>query len=325
MRRREFIVGLGSAAVWPVVVRAQQAGKVARIGFLGTPSASEYAKVLAEFKAGLRELGYVDGANMIIDYRWGERNYARLAGLATELVLSNVDVIVTGGTPASLAAKQATTTIPIVMADVGDAVAYGLVASLARPGGNITGQSFFAPELGVKRIALLKEILPLMTSVAYLFNPDNPSTASNLRALEAAARFLRVELQQFPVRAPNEFESAFERMEQGRLEGVEVADEPMLLGNVGAIAELATTRRLPSVGAKELAQAGGLIGYGVNFFAIYRRAAVFVDKVLKGTKPADLPVEQPSRFGFALNLKTAKALGLTIPETLLATADQVIE
>jgi putative ABC transport system substrate-binding protein len=221
--------------------------------------------------------------------------------------------------------KQATTTIPIVMADVGDAVAYGLVVSLARPGGNITGQSFFAPQLGVKRIELLKEVLPWMTRVAYLFNPDNPSTASNLQAMEAAARFLRVELQQFPVRAPNEFESAFERMEQGRIEGVEVADEVMLYANIGAIAELATMRRLPSVGTKELAQTGGLIGYGVNFLAIYRRTAVFVDKVLKGTKPADLPVEQPSRFGFALNLKTAKALGLTIPETLLATADELIE
>jgi putative ABC transport system substrate-binding protein len=326
MRRREFIAGLGSAAAWPLAARAQQAGNVVRIGFLGAASASGYANQLAGFRQGLRDLNYVEGANIIIEYRWAEGNYARLPQLAAELVRSNVAVIVTHGTPGSLAAKQATTTIPIVMANTGDPVAAGIVASFARPGGNITGQSFFNPELSAKKIGLLKEILPQITRVAYLINPDNPgSIGASLPAIEIAAQYLKLELQQFSARGPNEFESAFERMERGRIEAVEVDEDAMFNANIGAVAVLAAKRRLLSIGNKEFAQAGGLIGYGVDSFATFRRAAAFVDKILKGTNPADLPIEQATKFQFVLNLKTAKALGLTVPQSILLRADEVIE
>jgi putative tryptophan/tyrosine transport system substrate-binding protein len=327
MRRREFITLLGgAAAAWPLAARAQQPAKVARIGFLGSASASGYANQLAGFRAGLRDLGYVEGTNAIIEYRWAEGNYERLPGLVADLIRSNVDVIVTHGTPGSLAAKQATATVPIVVGIIGDPVASGLVASLARPGGNITGQSFFNPELSAKRIELLKETSPHMTKAAFLLNPDNPdSTGPSLQAAELAAQSLKVELQQFPVRRLNEFESAFERMEQGRVEGVVIDDDGMFNANIGAIAVLAAKRRLPSIGNKELAQAGGLAGYGVDFFAIFRRAAAFVDKILKGTTPADLPIEQATKFEFVLNLKTAKALGITVPLAMLTRADEVIE
>jgi putative ABC transport system substrate-binding protein len=327
MRRRTFITLVGgAAAAWPLAARAQQTGKVARVGFLGAASAAAYANQLAGFRAGLRDLGYVEGTNVVIDDRWAQGHYERLPGLVADLVRSNVDVIVTHGTPGALAAKQTTTTVPIVMAIVGDPVAGGIVASFAQPGGNITGQSFFNPELGAKKIELLKEALPHMTRAACLLNPDNPgSIGLTLQAMEDAAKSLKMELHQFAVRRPDELESAFERMEQARIEGLAIDDEGMLNANVGAIAGLAVKRRLLSSGTKEFAQAGGLIGYGVNHFATFRRAAVFVDKILKGTKPADLPIEQATTFDFVLNLKTANALGLTVPLTLLVRADEVIE
>jgi putative ABC transport system substrate-binding protein len=211
------------------------------------------------------------------------------------------------------------------MATIGDPVAAGVVARVARPRGNITGQSFFNPELGAKRIELLKEILPQMTRAAYLFNPDNPADGLSPHAMDVAAQFLKVEVQQFPVRNPNEIESAFEKMEHARVEAVEVDDDAMLLNNIEAIAVLATKRRLLSIGGKELAQVGGLIGYGVEYIPMFRRAAAFIDKILKGTKPADLPIEQATKFEFVLNLKTAKALGLDIPTSILLRANEVIE
>jgi putative tryptophan/tyrosine transport system substrate-binding protein len=272
------------------------------------------------FRSGLRELGYVEGTNVIIEYRWADDKYERLPELAAELVRSNVDVIVTVGTPASLAAKRATATIPIVVASIGDPLR--VVASLARPGGNITGSGFFSPELFAKRIELLKELMPQLTRMATLFNPGAPG---DVKTMETTAQSLKVELQQFPVRAPSEFENAFERMEQGRLQAVNIDDDQMLTANIGAIAALATKRRLVSVGNKEFAQAGGLMGYGVVFPAIYRRAAVFVDKILKGAKPADIPFEQATKFEFILNLKAAKALGLDVPPIMLVRADEVIE
>jgi putative ABC transport system substrate-binding protein len=326
MRRRELITLLGGAAAWPLAARAQQAGKVPRIGFLGAATAaSTNPAQLAGLRQGLRDLGYVEGRNIIIEYRWAEGNYERLAELAGDLVRSNVDVIVTAGTPGSLAAKRATMTIPIVMANAGDPVAAGLVASVARPGGNITGQSSFSPELYAKRIELLKEVMPHMTEVAILFNSDNAATRAELQTMETAAESIKLKLQQFPVRAPNDLESAFDGMVQTHLDAVGISDDGMLNANRGAIAALAAARRLLSIGNKELAQAGGLIGYGINYFATYRRAAVFVGKILKGTKPADLPIEQAAKFELVLNLKTAKALGLEVPTATLLRADELIE
>jgi len=326
MRRREFITLVaGGLAVWPLAARAQQSGKVSRIGFLGAASASGYARQVEGFRSGLHELGYIEGINIVIAYRWAEGNYARLPELAAELIRSNVDVIVTHGTPGTLAAKQATVTVPIVMAIIGDPVGTGIVASLAHPGGNVTGTSFFGPELGAKRIELLKEMLTRITRVGVLVNPDNPYFRLELPALETAARLLGVEVSRFPVRSPSEFERAFEKMQQEDVKAVAVQDEGMLTANVTAIAALAIRRKLLSIGNNDLAQAGGLIGYGVNFFEIFRRAAVFVDKILKGTKPADIPIEQAARFHFVLNLKMARALGLDVPTSMLLRADEVIE
>ena len=325
MRRREFISLLGGGAAWPFVARAQQASKIAQIGFLGAASASAYARQVEGFRLGLHDLGYIEGTNIVIAYRWAEGNYARLPELAADLIRSNVDVVVTHGTPGSAAAKQATATVPIVMAIVGDPVGTGIVANLARPGGNITGLSFFGPELGAKRIELLKEMLPRITRVGVLINPDNSYSRLELPALEEIARSLGIGVNQFRVRSPNEFDSAFETMQQEGVKAVAVQDEAMLTANVKAIAALATRRSLLSIGNNELARAGGLIGYGVNFFEIFRRAATFVDKVLKGTKPADIPIEQAARFQFVLNLRTAKALGLDVPTSMLLRADEVIE
>jgi putative ABC transport system substrate-binding protein len=327
MRRREFITLFGgAAAAWPRGARAQQPGKVARIGFLGSTSASGLASRVERFRLGLRDLGYMEGTSIIIEYRWADEKYEQLPELAAELVHSNVDVIVTHGTPGSLAAKQATTTIPIVIANIGDPVAAGVVASMARPGGNITGQSFFNPELSAKRIELLKELMPQLTRVAALLNADNPSSLGPIfQAMEITARSLKLELNQFPVRRSDELESAFERMARGGIEAVVIDDDAVFSRNMGTIATLATNRGIVSSGGGLTAQAGALIGYGVDFLPMFRRAAVFVDKILKGTKPADLPIEQATKFEFVLNLKTAKVLGLDVPTATLLRADEVIE
>jgi putative tryptophan/tyrosine transport system substrate-binding protein len=327
MGRREFVALLGgAAAAWPLEASAQPPAKVPRIGFLGAQSAYSYASQLEGFRLGLRDHGYVEGTTIVIEYRWAEGKYQRLRELVTELIRSNVDVIVTHGTPGALAAKQATTAIPIVVTLLGDPVASGIVVSLARPEANITGQSFFSPELAAKRIELLKDLLPQMTRVAVLMNPGNPVViGAELQAMQTTAQSLKVELQQILVAGPNEFESAFERMQQGPTAAVAVSDDSMLIANIRAIAAIATTRRFVSIGNKEFAQAGGLMGYGIDFFATYRRAAVFVDRILKGGKPADIPIEQATKFNTVINLKTAKALGLVVPPTLLAIADEVIE
>jgi putative ABC transport system substrate-binding protein len=325
MRRRDFIAGLGSMAMYPLAGRAQHAGKVARIGFLGAASPSDYASELATFKAGLRELGYIEGSNIVIEYRWAEGIYARLPVLAAELVSSNLDLIVTQGTTGSIAAKQATTSIPIIMVNVGDPVASGLVAGLARPGGNITGLSVFSPEIHSKRIELLQKVLPHVAKVAALFNADSSINRKEFQAMERGAQLLKVEVKPFPVRGAAEFKSAFDTMVKDRIEAVEISDDAMLNVNWGAFAALSLERRLPSVGNIGIVRAGGLIGYGVERVARYRRAAALVDKILKGTKPADIPIEQATKFELALNRMTAKALGLIIPEALLATADEVVD
>jgi putative ABC transport system substrate-binding protein len=325
MRRREFITLLGGAAAWPLAARAQQASKVPRIGFLGLASPSTYAARLEAFRLGLRDFGYVEGANITIEYRWAQGRYERLPELAAELVRSKVDLIVTHATPGSLAAKRATTTIPIVMALIGDPVAVGIVTSVARPGGNITGQSFFNPELRAKRIELLKEVMPRLTQVAVILNADNPSTGPELQAMEPTARSLNIKLIPFRFREPSEFVSAFERMEQARVEAVETGDDPLSNLNAGAIVALAARGRLLSIGSEDIPRAGGTMGYGVDFVAAFRHAASFVDRILKGANPADLPIERASKFQFILNLKAAKALGLDVPTATLLRADEVIE
>jgi putative ABC transport system substrate-binding protein len=273
----------------------------------------------------LRDIGYVEGVNIVIDYRWAEGQYDRLPALAAELVHANVDVIVTHGTPGSLAAKRATTLVPIVMAIVGDPVVTGIVASVARPGGNITGQSFFSPELRGKRIELLKEVMPGIAQVAVLFNPRSAASEPELRALEVVARSLDVGVQGFPLQGLSELGAVLESIKQMRIEAVEVGDDGLVIANLAALAELATKRRLVLIGPKETAQVGGLIGYGVESFAAFRHAAVFVDKIVKGAKPADLPIEQATKFEFILNLKAAKSFGVTVPTATLLRADEVIE
>jgi putative tryptophan/tyrosine transport system substrate-binding protein len=326
--RRTFLCGLltlGTVAA-PLVVEAQSAEKTYRIGYLGNASALAQAKRVESLRAGLRDLGYEEGKNIVIEFRWAEGRYERLPDLAAELVRLKVDVLVTAGTPGALAAKQATTTIPIVMVGIGDAVASGVVASLARPGGNITGSTDSVPELMAKLLELLKEILPRTRRVAVLANPVNPQVGTpTLKAMGSTARSLKVELEKFEARGPSEFESAFSRIAKSRVDAVVVPSDVVFNYNVAALADLAAKKRLPSAGIKAFAEAGGLIGYGLNFPEMDRRAAYFVDKILQGVKPADLPVQQPTKFDLVVNLKTAKALGLAIPQSILLRADQVIE
>jgi putative ABC transport system substrate-binding protein len=325
LKRRDFITLLGgAAATWPLAARAQQPAKVARIGFLG--ASTPFGVVgLDRFRAGLRDLGYVEGANMFIDFRWAEGNYARLAELAVDLVRLKVDVLVTYGTPGTLAAKRATTTLPIVMVVSGDAVATGIVASLARPGGNVTGSTFFDPELHAKRLELIKEAWPSASRVAILLNLDNPLNAPLMQAMGLTAKSLKLELQPFEARTPEEFESVFSRVAKTHVDAIAVTSDTVFMSNTRRIAEIAANNRIPLFGGVEFARAGGLIGYGVNLPDLWYRGAFFVDKILKGAKPADLPIERPTKFDLTINLKTAKALGLTVPDTLLGRADEVIE
>ncbi len=327
INRRKLIIALGAGALAaPLAAFAQlPAARMHRIGFLGSASAATYARQLEGLRAGLRELGYVEGKNLVIEFRWAEGNYDRLPELAAELVGLKVDLIVTHGTPGTRAAKQVTTTIPIVMAVSGDAVTTGLVASFARPGGNITGSSHFSPELNAKQLELLKDALPRIRRVAVLFNSGNAVNATALQAMEVTAKSLKLELQPFDVRSPGDFNSAFAEMSKRRVEAVAIVDDPMLIANAGAIASLAAKHRIPSIGFSALAEAGGLMAYGVNFPELFRRAALFVDKILKGAKPSDIPVEQPTKFDMIVNMKTAKALGIKIPNSILVRTDKVIK
>ncbi|MGB9044779.1 MAG: ABC transporter substrate-binding protein [Pseudolabrys sp.] len=326
MRRREFISFLGgAAAAWPIAARAQQSSaKVFRIGFLGSSTADSLPKRPEAFRAGLRDLGYQEGRDFVIEYRWADGNYDRLPALIADLVRLKVDVIVTHGTPAALAAKTATT-IPVVLAVVGDALGSGIVSSLARPGGNVTGLTFFQPELAAKRLELLKEAMPSLTDVGILLNFVNPMNEPLLPQMSRVAQPLKLELHQFDVRAPTDFEGAFATMAAKRIGALVVIDDAVLLSNAPAVAALALKQRLPSCGWPDFAIDGGLMAYGVDFLDMFRHAAAFVDKILKGAKPGDLPVERATKFETIVNLKTAKALGLTIPYNLLARADQVIE
>jgi putative ABC transport system substrate-binding protein len=306
---------------------AQPREKVPRVGYLVLVSSSDpiRQRYLEAFRQGLRELGYVDGQNIAIELRWAEGQHDRLPALAADLVRSQVDVIVAPSGAATQAAQHATRTIPIVMSTVADPIGSGLVASLARPGGNVTGLTITSPDLAGKQLQLLTEVVPTVSRVAVLTNPDNPSSARFLREAEAAAQAVGVRLQTLEARNPQEIDSAFAVMTRERVGALLICPDGIFLSQRRQIAELAATRHLPSIyGTTEYAEAGGLMAYSANFLDVSRRAATFVDKLLKGAKPADLPVEQPIKFELVINLKTAEALGLTIPPMLLFQADEVI-
>jgi putative ABC transport system substrate-binding protein len=327
MDRRTFLAGTGAVLLTePLAAEAQQAGKVPRIGFLTTPSPTAAAYYLEAFREGLRELGYVEGKTIAIEYRFAEGRAERLPALAAELVRLKVDVIVTGGPPAPEEAKQATSTIPIVFAVAGDPVGEGLVASLARPGGNITGLASIAAEVVGKQLELLKEVVPKVSRVAVLLNPSHSAHPLMARQAEGAARALGVQLHILQAGSPAEIDAAFAAMRSQRVGGVLVLRGSLFLAQRTQIAALAAKSRLPAVyGTREEAEAGGLMAYGASLPLLYRRAATYVDRILKGAKPGDLPVEQPTIFELVINLKTAKVLGLTIPQSLLARADKVIQ
>jgi ABC-type uncharacterized transport system substrate-binding protein len=330
VRRRQFITLLSGAAAtaystsWPCAVLAQQT-KVAHLGFLGLVTPSSHASRVAALRAGLRDLGWVEGRNLDIAFRWAEGNYDRLPALAEELVRLKVDVLVTHGAAGALAAKRATSTIPIVITAVGDMVGLGLVASLSRPGGNVTGLSLFVAELAGKRLELIKEAVPSSTKVALLVNPTNASTQLVLSEAEATAKGANVELSAFEAREPRDFEQVFATMADQRIGALVVHEDTMLNANAGALAIFAAVRRLPSCGFPELGRAGGLLGYGINFPDTDYRAAAFIDKILKGAAPSDLPVERSTKFNVLVNLQTGRALGITLPTSILLRADEVIE
>jgi len=327
MNRRTFLCGLtlGTLSA-PLTVDAQQPGKVARIGVLSQGSSTSGPHIREAFRQGLRDLGYAEGQNIVIEYRYAEGKAERLPDLAAELLRLKVDVIVAGGTLAPLAAKHATGTIPIVMSAAGDPVGTGLVPSLAKPGGNVTGLSNFSADLTAKRLQLLKEILPGVSRVAVLWNGANPIAALLMRETEAAARTLGLQVQSLEVRGPDEFENALPAAVSGGAGALFVVDDPLVFIARLRIADFAARNRLPMTAIyREFAEAGGLMTFGANLADLNRRAAIYVDKILKGAKPADLPVEQPTKFDLVINLKTAKALGLTIPQSLLVRADEVIQ
>jgi putative ABC transport system substrate-binding protein len=322
MRRREFITLFGVAtAAWPLSVRAQQAEKVYKIGSLtaGSPGPS----IVGE---AFRELGYVGSKNVTFESRYAEDRLDRLPKLAAELVSLKVDVIITWGTLAPLAAKRATSTIPIVMIAAGDPVGSGLVASLAHPGGNVTGTSLMAPDLGGKRLELLKELLPGISRVAVLWNAANPYSALVFKETAGAARTLEVELQSVEVREPADIDAALEAATGQRADALITVEDPLTVDLRKKIAEFAADHRLPTISGLRLYEDSGfLMTYGADLADTTRRSVVYVDKILKGAKPSDLPVEQPTKFELVINLKTAKSLGLTVPPLLLARADEVIE
>jgi putative ABC transport system substrate-binding protein len=318
--RRDFITLLGGAAAWPVAARAQQAAKIPRIGII------DDSPIWNAFRHGLRDLGYLEGQNIAFDYAYGDGVPDRLAWVALELVHRPVDLIATFGTPPTLAAKQATTTIPIVMIGVGDPVGSGLVSSLARPGGNITGNTILGPEVAGKRLQLLKEVIPSLSRVAFLWNPDNASHPAQLAELRVAVEALGIKLLPVPVRSSDEFDNAFAAMMRERPDAFLMTNDPFHQLSIGRVIDFLANNRLPGMFVtREVAVSGGLLSYGASLPDLFRRGAVYVHKILQGTKPADLPIEQPVKFELVVNLKTAKAMGLSIPEAFLLRADEVIE
>jgi len=328
VNRRRFLGTLSAGLlVAPLAAGAQQAGKVYRIGYLTSGSPTNDPRLIEAFRQGLRELGWVEGQNIATEHRFAEGRFERLPDLAAELARPQVDIIVAVTTHAAAAAKNATGTIPIVGIALADPVGQGLIASLARPGGNVTGLSYSVDlKLFGKQLELLKEIVPNVRRVAILSNPANPFHAFAIRDVKGAARLLGMQLQLLEARSPAEFDGAFAAMAKERVAALVVVPDSMFQLHRAQLGDLAARSRLPAAyGVREYAEAGGLMSYGPSLPDLWRRAATFVGKILKGAKPADLPVEQPTKFELVINLKTAKALGLTIPRSLLLRADEVIE
>ena len=325
MKRRQFIRLLGgAAAAWPLAARAQQPAKLPTIGYLGTAAASAWAPWTAAFVQRLRELGWIEGRTVAIQYRWAEGRAERWAEIASEFVRLKVDVIVSGGN-AAVVAKQASTVIPIVFALVDDPVGMGLVASLARPGGNVTGLAMQSTDLAGKRLALLREVLPGLRRLAIIANAEYPFAMLEMAEFQTAARTLGLDVAPFEIRRAEDIVPAFEALE-GRADALYVVGDALVITHRIRINTLALAARLPTIHvAREFVESGGLMSYGPNFADLFRRAADYVDKILRGTKPAEIPVEQPTKFDLVINLTTAKALGLTIPESFLLRADEVIE
>ena len=321
MRRRKFITLLGGAAVaWPLNTRAQRPAKLVRVGII------DDAPIWDHFRQGLREAGYIEGQNLAIEYRSAEGQPDQLAAAAQELVGIPVDLIAVSGTAATRAAQQATTTIPIVMIAIGDPIRAGLVFSLARPGGNTTGNTILGTEMSAKRLQILKELIPQLSRAAFLWNSNNGSHQAYLDEWRALAPQLGLHLIFVEVHSPNQFESAFAAMMQERPDALSVTFDAVHMSHVGWIVDFAAKQRLPTMYiVRDNVAAGGLISYGPSISDLYRRAASYVHKILEGTKPAELPVEQPVKFELVINIKTANALGLTVPPTLLASADEVLE
>jgi putative tryptophan/tyrosine transport system substrate-binding protein len=326
MKRRTFISLLGgAAAAWPLAARAQQGGKRATIGLLGSGTAGAQSQWTAAFVQRMRELGWSEGRNLAIEYRWAEGRTERLPELADELVRLKVDVIVTHNTPPPLAAKQATSVIPIVFATAGDPVGTGIVASLARPGGNVTGLSSQSPDAAGKRLELLRQLVPGLRRLAVLSDIGNPFTEREKGEVQRAARTLGLELATVDIRRAEDIDSAFQGL-QLHAQALYVPAVPLFFANRARINNLALAVRLPTMHlVREYVEAGGLMCYGPNWPDMWRQAADLVDKILRGAKPADIPVQQPTKFDLVVNLRTAKALGLNIPDKLLALADEVIE
>ena len=326
MRRREFVVLVVGAAVWPLAGAAQQPTKVPRIGFLGNSTAALEANLVGPFRDGLRALGYEEGRNVVIEYRWAEGKYERFPALVAELLAAKVDVVVTAGTPASVAVKKATSTVPLVMVAVGDPVGTGLVPSLARPGGNLTGLSSIAPDLEGKRLELLQEIVPKLSHVGVFFNPSNLFHTVSMQQARTAAEALGMKLQTLSVATSEELDRAFSAILKDKPDALLVLADRVYLHDRRRMMDFATQHHLPTANAhREMAEAGGLMSYGPSYEDMHRRAAEYVDKILKGANAGDLPIQQPTKFNLLINLKSARAIGVPIPPTLLARADEIIE
>jgi putative ABC transport system substrate-binding protein len=326
MRRREFLTIFCVGAMWPLASHAQRPEKVHRIGFLGNSTAVLETNLIAPFRDGLRALGYDEGRNVEIVFRWAEGKYDRFPALVDELVADKVDVLVTAGTPATQAVKRATAVVPLVMIAVGDPVGTGIVSSLARPDGNITGLSSIAPDLEGKRLELLREIVPQLSRVTYFLNPTNAFHTVSVHQAIAAAQTLNISLQPLEVRKSEDLDPAFATITKEKPDALLILADRVFLHNRQSLMDFATQQKLPSVNAyRELVEAGGLMSYGPSYEDMHRRAAIYVDKILKGAKPGDLPIEQPTKFNLLVNLKAAKALGVVVPPTLLARADEVLE
>ncbi len=326
LTRREVTALLGCAAVWPHAAFGQQGGSLPRIGFMGNSTEALEANLVGPFREELHALGYREGHNIVLEYRWAEGKYERFPALVAELLAAKVDVIVTAGTPAAMAVKQATTSVPVVMVAVGDPVNTGLVPSLARPGGNLTGLSSIAPDLEGKRLQLLREVVPKLATLGVFFNPANLFHGISMGHARAAAKALKVELLPLRVRVSQDLDGAFATILAKKPDALLVLADRVFLHERERMMRFAIEHGLPTANAhKEMVEAGGLLSYGPSYEDMHRRAADYVDKILKGAKPGDLPIEQPTKFDLKINLKTAAALHITLPNALLARADEVVE